>query len=315
MRALYIEKGKICLKNLPAPKPKSNELKIRIRKAGICNTDLELLEGYMDFQGIPGHEFVGEVTDGPAGWKGRRVVGEINISCGRCEYCRRGVPTHCPNRTVLGIQKKDGVFAEYVTLPARNCLAVPESVTDRQAVFVEPLAAALEMFEQIPVSHSDRVVVLGDGKLGQLIARVMRLRTPHVLCIGSYERKLEILGKAGIETCLYGEPSERIFDIVVEATGSRRGVADALNLVRPRGVIVCKSTFRGNISLDISRIVVNEIRFIGSRCGPFSKALDLLVTGALDVEPLIDAEFSLDEGIRAFEAARRPGALKILLNP
>lgn len=315
MKAVVLSPDGLAFREVPDPVPKRGEALIRIRKAGICSTDVELARGYMGFTGVPGHEFVGEVLESgdPAG-RGRRVVGEINLPCGECPFCSRGEGNHCPRRTVLGIAGKSGAFAPLVTLPGSNLHFVPQGLSDSEAVFVEPLAAALEICEQTIISAADRVLVLGDGKLGLLIARMMRLKTGHVLCAGRHDRKLALLRKGGIETCL-GEVPEDGFEIVVEATGGEEGLALALKAVRPRGRIILKSTYHGRPKLDISRVVVDEILLIGSRCGPFRQALDLLASKSISVLDMIDGDFPLDQAAAAFAEAQKPGVLKILLSP
>ena len=316
MLTLRLENGQLSLREAPLPVPRENEALIRVLKTAICRTDIELARGYMEFRGIPGHEFVGEVVRCEEGeWAGQRVVGEINLSCGRCSYCREGMDNHCPERSVLGIQGRDGTFAEFLALPLRNLHRVPDAVSDIRAVFTEPLAAALRILEQIAVTAGDRVLVLGDGKMGLLIAQVMRMSTPHVMCVGNHERKLNILKDQGIGVVYRGERPDGRFDIVVEATGNRQGLAEALSSVRPEGRIVLKSTYSGDAVLDASRLVVDEIQLIGSRCGPFKRALRVLETGPVDVESLVDGDYPLEEGEEAFRVAQESGVMKILLTP
>ena len=297
----------------PAPAPA--EALIRTRMSGICNTDLEIVRGYMGFKGVLGHEFVGVVerADDAPELVGQRVVGEINAYCGECPTCRRGDPTHCPHRTTLGIDRRDGTMADYFTLPVRLLYPVPSSIPDEWAVFTEPLAAACEVTEQVPVRPTDRVVVLGDGKLGLLVAQVLSLTGCELLAVGRHPEKLAILEQRGIHTQLAGERLPPGADVVVEATGSAAGFATARNLVRPRGTLVLKSTFHGDVSLNLSMAVVDEVTIVGSRCGPFPAALRLLAQRLVDVEPLLHATFRLDEGVAAFEQAAAPGVLKVLL--
>jgi alcohol dehydrogenase len=316
MRALYFD-GKLKYQpNAHPPTPPPGEALIRTRLAGICNTDIEIARGYMGFKGILGHEFVGvvEQADDAPELVGRRVVGEINAYCGECATCRRGDPTQCPHRTTLGIARRDGVMADYFTLPAKLLYPLPDSIPDEWAVFSEPLAAACEILEQLHIRPMERVIVLGDGKLGLLIAQVLQLTGCDLLAIGRHAEKLDILKRRGIRTQLAGETIEPGADIVVEATGSAEGFAAARSLVRPRGTLVLKSTFHGDVSLNLSMLVVDEVTVVGSRCGPFAAALRLLEQRLIEVEPLIHATFPLDEGLVAFERAVAPGVLKVLLS-
>jgi threonine dehydrogenase-like Zn-dependent dehydrogenase len=314
MKALQFDGTRVKLAEVERPQ-RAGEALVRVTMAGICNTDLEIVRGYASFTGTLGHEFVGVVEVAPdASLLGRRVVGEINAGCGDCDLCRRGDPRHCRRRTALGIHGRDGAFAEYLNLPAQNLRPVPENVSDRQAVFTEPIAAACEILDQIAIRVADRVAVIGDGKLGQLIARVLASTGCSLTLIGKYPGKLELAARAGIETVTLDAlgPASR-FDVVVEASGSAAGLRLALDLVRSRGAIVLKSTFHGEVSLDTSRLVVDEIRLIGSRCGRFEPALALLTGGAVEVESLISREFNLAEGAAAIAEAARPGVMKVLL--
>jgi alcohol dehydrogenase len=284
--------------------------------AGICGTDLQLLEGYAGFRGIPGHEFVGVVDATPSPrderWLGRRVVGEINVGCGSCKWCTAGVREHCLNRTVLGIREHDGAFAEFLTLPAANLHEVPDGVSDEAAVFVEPTAAACRILEQVALDEGTRVAVLGDGRMGLLVAQVLRTVTPNVTVLGRHDSKLEIARGLGLATAKSDEPvpaADR-FDVVVDVTGRPEGLARALELVRSRGIVVMKSTFHGEMPLATAPIVVDEVTLVGSRCGPFRRALDLLASGSVHVEPLIARVAPLDAFESAFLDARR--ALKVL---
>jgi threonine dehydrogenase-like Zn-dependent dehydrogenase len=315
MRALHFDQTLQYLPDAPDPEPPPGEALIRTRLAGICNTDLEIMRGYFGFRGILGHEFVGEVVradDAPA-LVGQRVVGEINAYCGECSTCRRGNPTHCPHRTTLGIAGRNGTMADYFTLPTNLLYPVPEPTPDEWAVFTEPLAAACEITEQIHLRPTDRVIVLGDGKLGLLIAQVLQLAGCELLAVGRHPDKLAILERRGIATRLAGEAVEPGADVVVEATGRPAGFATARSLVRPRGTLVLKSTFHGDVTLNLSMVVVDEVTLVGSRCGPFPAALRLLAQGLVDVEPLIHATYPLEEGRAAFERAVAPGVLKVLL--
>ena len=303
------------IEDYPLPTPPPGEALIRVSLAGVCNTDLELLKGYMQFRGVPGHEFVGVVERAPGAeeWEGRRVVGDINVACGTCSTCLAGRPTHCPHRTTLGISGRDGAFAEYLTLPVSNLHPVPESLPDEAAVFTEPLAAACEILQQVHVHPTDRVIVLGDGKLGLLCAQVVSLTGCDLTAVGHHREKLDILAQQGIHT----ELEEQIApgaDVVIEATGHPSGYVAARRLVRPRGTLVLKSTFHGQVEADLTMAVVNEVTLLGSRCGPFGPALRLLERGLVDVTPLIQARYPLAAAGAAFEHAARPGALKVLVD-
>ena len=307
---------------------------MRVRLAGICNTDVEILRGYHGFRGTPGHEFVGEVVDvygvseaPKKKWLGRRVCGEINVSCSAygfqpvCDFCRRGLKTHCARRTVLGIVEHGGAFAEYLALPLENLHVVPKNVTDEQAVFVEPLAAACEILEQVDVRRFREAAVLGDGKLAQLIARVLRTAIPHVVMYGKQEKKLAIARRAEIQTKkVRGDASDlnRIrenFQLVVEATGSPSGLALAQDMTEPRGTLVLKSTFHGAAPVETWPIIVKEITVVGSRCGPFAKAIALLRSDKFDPTPLLTRTFPLAEAPAAIRFAQQSGVMKVLLKP
>ncbi|MGH9841591.1 MAG: MDR/zinc-dependent alcohol dehydrogenase-like family protein [Blastocatellia bacterium] len=316
MKALRFEQSELKLAEIQLPR-RAGEALVRVTTAGICNTDLEIVRGYAGFSGTLGHEFAGVVEESPdPSQVGRRVVGEINAGCGVCALCRRDDPRHCPGRTVLGIRARDGAFAEYLSLPPQNLLAVPENVSDRQAVFAEPLAAACEILDQVAIHSDHRVAVIGDGKLGQLIARVLATTGCDLTLIGKHAGKLELAAKAGIQTTALGDltidPASR-FDRAIEASGSAAGLRLALDLVRARGTIILKSTFHGGVTLNTARIVVDEISVIGSRCGRFEKALALLEAGKVDVESLIAGQFDLADGVAAMAEAARPGVLKVLL--
>ena len=298
------------------PRPLPGEVRIRTSLAGICNTDLEIVQGYAGFEGVLGHEFVGvvDMAEDPA-LVGRRVVGEINVSCGVCPTCRAGRPTHCPERTALGIRGRDGVLAEYFCLPARNLHLVPDAMPDQMAVFTEPLAAACEILKQVHIRPTDRVVVVGDGKLGLLIAQVLALTGCALTVLGRHGAKLAILSRRGIPTQLGDDGPAAGADLVVECTGRAEGFEVARRLVRPRGTLVLKSTYHGLVQIDLSRLVVDEIQIVGSRCGPFPAALRLLAQGLIDVISLIEAEFPLSDALAALEHAGRRGALKVLVRP
>lgn len=315
MTALWLEAGRLALRDdVPVPEPPEGEALLRVLRAGICNTDLETVRGYSSFTGVPGHEFVGTVEEGPAHLAGRRVAGEINASCGRCPACRSGRRNHCPTRTVLGIVGRNGAFARYLTLPVENLHPIPDSLPTDAAVFIEPLAAALEIQEQVAIRPSDRVIVVGDGKLGQLVARTLALSGCDLLVAGRHERKLDLLAAGGVRTRFADAVSEGGFDVAVECTGDPSGFDLARRALRPRGTLVMKSTYASRLTLDASRLVVDEITLIGSRCGPFPKALDLLAGGGIDVAPLIDARFPLSGALAAFEHAGGSGVLKVLID-
>jgi len=317
MRALYLDKTLTLCEDYATPTPPPGEALVRVRLAGVCNTDLELVRGYMSFRGVPGHEFVGEVVqcESAPEWIGQRVVGEINAACGQCETCRAGRPTHCPHRTTLGIAGRDGAFAEYLCLPIANLHRVPENVPDEAAVFVEPLAAACEITQAVHIRPTDRVAVLGDGKLGLLCAQVLQLTGCDLLVIGHHEESLEILRRRGIQTTRRADIPMSAYDVVVEATGTPEGFATARQLVRPRGTIVLKSTYQGAVDANLTLVVVDEVTLAGSRCGPFEPALRLLAQNLVEVMPLIQGHLRLSEGLAAFERAGQRGTLKILIEP
>jgi threonine dehydrogenase-like Zn-dependent dehydrogenase len=313
MDALWLEDNQLSLRDVQQPN-KPNEALIKIRKAGICSTDLELVRGYYPYAGIPGHEFVGEVVDAPGrGWVGQRVVGDINAVCGACEACLNGRPTHCENRTVLGIAHRDGVFAEYTTLPLANLHRVPDSVPDDAAVFTEPLAAALEIQQQIQIKPADRVLLVGAGRLGQLIAQTLALTGCDLHVAARHAHAQDLLAARGIQVIAEGEIEARRWDIVVEATGSAEGFHLARKAIRPRGTLVMKSTYKGEMNVNFSSIVVDEITIIGSRCGPFEPALRLLEKREVDPTVLIAARYGLGEAIQAFDHAAQAGTLKVLV--
>jgi threonine dehydrogenase-like Zn-dependent dehydrogenase len=300
--------------DLPIPARQPNEALIRIRRAGICRTDLEILEGYMGFRGVMGHEFVGEVVEGPATWRGKRVVGEINCSCGECDSCSRGMGNHCPHRTVLGIAGRDGVFAEYAVLPEYNLHEVPRRVSDDQAVFVEPLAAALEIPEQVSFDGTQSVLVLGDGRLGLLCAIVLKDRCDFSLLVGKHDEKLRLGERYGLETGrLEDFDAMHYWDVVVDATGRAEGFDLAMRAVRPRGTIVLKSTIAAEGGMNLAPLVIDEVTVIGSRCGPFDPAIDMLSHG-LELSDLITKRFDLSRGLEALRAAAGPGQVKVVLD-
>lgn len=330
MLAFQVEKGKLRLREKPVPKLRPGWALVRVLLAGICNTDVEILRGYHGFRGTPGHEFVGQVGE-VAGvsarkrWMGQRVCGEINISCSAygckplCEFCKRGLKTHCAKRTVLGIVAHDGAFAEYLTLPLENLHALPDSVNDEQAVFVEPLAAACEILEQVDARKFHSAAVLGDGKLAQLIGRVLRTKIPRVVMYGKHEKKLALARRAEIEAKrVRGDASDlksvkESYALLVEATGSPSGLALAQQMTEPRGTLVLKSTFHGAAPVETWPIVVKEIKVVGSRCGPFEKAIALLRSGKVDPRPVITRTFSLADAQKAIVFAQQNDVMKVLL--
>jgi threonine dehydrogenase-like Zn-dependent dehydrogenase len=301
----------------PKPVPGPGQALIRVELAGICNTDIEIVRGYKGFNGILGHEFVGvvEQANETPELVGQRVISEINLYCGQCRACNCGDARHCANRTTLGINGRDGAMADYVAVPANLVHPVSPRISNEAAVFTEPLAAACQILEQVHVRPTDRVVVLGDGKLGLLVAQVLHLTGCNLVAVGRHPNKLAILEQRGIRTQPAGEKIPPDADIVVEATGSPAGFKQAQALVRPGGTLVLKSTFYGEVTLDLSQLIVNEITVVGSRCGPFNMALRLLEQRLVDVEPLIHATYSLEDGLAAFERAATPGVLKVLLTP
>jgi len=315
--SLRVEKKQLKLREIEKPH-NTDEALVRVLLSGICNTDLEIARGYAGFNGTIGHEFVGVVEKSDERkLVGRRVVGEINAGCGRCALCRAGDPRHCPSRTVLGIVGRDGAHAEFLQLPNVNLIPVPKNIPDQQAVFTEPLAAACGILERAAITKSDRVAVIGDGKLGLLCAQVVALTVAQTLLVGKHAEKLRIAERRGIETSRPNEAAkrQREFDVVVEASGAAGGFKLALDLLRPKGKLVLKSTFHGSTEIDAARIVVDEISIIGSRCGRFQPALDLLKRNVIDVESLISEEHPLSKGLKAMARAKTPGILKVLLRP
>jgi threonine dehydrogenase-like Zn-dependent dehydrogenase len=315
MRALYFQDGQITEKDLEAPSPRRGEALVRVKYAGICATDLEIFKGYMDFTGIPGHEFVGTV-EMPRSLSGKRVTGEINISCGKCALCRRGLGKHCMDRTVLGISGRDGSFAEYLTLPMANIHPLPEEISDEEGAFTELLAAACEIPERVYVSRSTRVAVLGDGRLSAMVAQVLGMKTGTLTLFGVDNDKMRVFREIGVTTAHTAAiPSRKgEFDVVVECTGSRMGLPDAVSLVRPRGTVVLKSTFNSPMKWNPSRVAVDEITIVGSRCGPFESALDLLRKKRIETQPFLTAIYPFEKWETALRRARRRDAFKVLLD-
>ena len=316
MKATFFD-GKQMIFDNNYPDPKFNETLVQVNLAGICGTDLEILNGYMKYTGILGHEFVGTVVkSNNPDLIGKRVVGEINAGCTKCDFCIRGMERHCPSRTVLGILKRDGAFAEFLSLPEKNLHVIPDSISDEQAVFVEPLAAAFEINEQISLKPEWNVAVVGDGRLAQLIIQVIKLTCSNITCFGKHQNKLEGLIQSGIKIKIGIESTdEQLFDLVVEATGSNSGFTDTMKLVKPRGTVVLKSTITSRENLDLTSTIINEITLIGSRCGLFKPAIDALATGVISVNSMIDSTFSLDKFEDAIIHAKKPNTLKVFLKP
>ncbi|QSB00203.1 alcohol dehydrogenase catalytic domain-containing protein [Methylomonas sp. EFPC1] len=319
MQALRLDKSLSYRNDMPIPELAADEALIELRLAGICATDLELVKGYAGFSGILGHEFVGTVIavadDKHRDWLNRRAVGAINIGCNVCEVCRRDGPEHCLNRKVLGIRGKDGVFADYFSLPVANLYTVPDAVTDQAAVFTEPLAAALRVVKQIAAQPITDIAVVGPGRLGLLIAKVLSLAGYQVTVLGRSAASLALPKQWQLATGLTNEIPDNSFGCVVDASGQASGFAQALRIVKPRGTLVLKSTFAANAALDLSKVVVYEINIIGSRCGPFAEALTLLAEGKLPVATMIDGQYPLSDGLAAFDHAAQAGVRKILLQP
>ncbi|MFQ5893208.1 MAG: alcohol dehydrogenase catalytic domain-containing protein [Nitrospinota bacterium] len=314
MQALtYIERLRLET-SYPEPDLASGDALLKVRLAGICRTDLELTRGYMDFEGVLGHEFVAEVVEADTPpLVGQRVVGEINCPCRECPTCAEGIPNHCPDRTVLGILGRDGAFAEYTTLPEANLHPLPEGLEERTAVFAEPLAAALQVLDQVPIDEETTACVLGDGRLGLLVAQVLRTTGCRLTVLGHHEHNLDILRARGIAASLASEASGVRYGVVVEVTGSPAGLRHALDLVAPRGTVVQKTTVAGETTFALAPVVIDEVTIVGSRCGPLGKAVEWLAAGRVEVEPLIEATYPLAEGLEAFQHAARRGARKVLL--
>jgi threonine dehydrogenase-like Zn-dependent dehydrogenase len=317
MKALRVDKKRLSVRDVEKPKP-GDEALVRVLLSGICNTDIEIARGYAGFKGTIGHEFIGIVEDSPdKKLLGKRVVGEINAGCGKCDLCRAGDPRHCRSRTVLGIVGRDGAHAEYLRLPSSNLIPVPDKIPDEHAVFTEPLAAACGVLERVAITNSNRVAVIGDGKLGLLCAQVVALTGVSLMLVGKHPAKLRIAERRGIETATTKQATKKSkeFDVVVEASGSASGFELALNLLKAKGRLVLKSTFHGATDFDASRVVVDEVSIIGSRCGRFAPAIDLLKKRAVDVDSLISEEYPLTEGVHAMGRASAKGILKVLLRP
>lgn len=315
MLAVHLENRHVVVKRVPRPRPAQGFALIRLLCGGICNTDLELQRGYYGFAGVPGHEFVGEVVEaGRRELIGRRVVGEINLCCGACDWCRRSLGRHCPRRTVLGIVKHPGAFREFFTLPERNLHLVPDSIPTEEAVFIEPLAAACEILEQVSIPCSSQVAVLGDGKLGLLVAQALRAYGFRVHEFGRHKEKLRIAARAGVETEVVRKRlPAAAYDWVVDATGAPEGLREAVRLARPRGTVILKTTLHGLVGIETAQVIVNEITLVGSRCGRFEPAIELLQCGAVNVADMISESMPLNRAPMAFRRAAQPGVLKVLL--
>lgn len=317
MKAVVFDNGLKLEKNYEKPVPKKGEALIKVNTIGICNTDYEITLGYMGYKGILGHEFTGvveEINDDDKSLAGKRVVGEINCGCGECEWCRKGLERHCPNRSTLGIWKREGCFAEYVCLPLKNLLEIPQNVSDEEAVFVEPLAAALEILEQLHIPPYKKVVVLGDGKLGLMIALALNAAGLNLTLVGKHQNKLDIAKAQGVKTKLLNELEiKKEYDFVIEATGSVSGLETSLALTKPRGTLILKSTVAASKEFNFAPVVVDEITIVGSRCGQFAPALKLLESKRIDVKPLITDIFKLDDSIAAFEKNKEKSAIKVLV--
>lgn len=315
MKAVVFDEGLKLDKNYPMPEPKKGEALIKVNTIGICNTDYEITKGYMGYKGVLGHEFTGVVEKAEnKDLVGKRVVGEINCGCGECDYCAQGLERHCFNRSTLGIWQREGCFAQYVSLPERNLLEIPENVTDNEAVFVEPLAAALEILEQVHIPPYKKVIVLGDGKLGLIIALALNAAGLNVTLIGKHEEKLALAKEQGVKTKLLSELKiEKIYDFVVEATGSITGFETSMALTKPRGTLVLKSTIAASKEFNLAPIVIDEITVLGSRCGQFAPALKLLASKRIDVNPLISDIYKIDDSIEAFERNKDKSSIKVLV--
>ena len=320
MLAVHLESGRVTVEKRPAPRAPSGFAKIRLLAAGICSTDLELQRGYYGFTGTPGHEFVGEVVEvnGSAQqkstWIAARVAGEINLACGHCSWCAHDLGRHCPTRTVLGIVKHPGAFREFLTLPIHNLHRIPKGMPLEHAVFIEPVAAACEILEQVKIGKDDRVAVLGDGKLGLLVAQVLRAHGAQVHLYGRHKEKLKLVEAVGVTTEILPRKLPRFaWPMLVDATGSSAGLAAAIEMCQPRGTIVMKSTVHGLVKIDSAPVIVNELTLVGSRCGQFGPAIRLLASGKVRVADMISAEYSLADAPKAFRRAATQGVMKVLL--
>lgn len=315
MKAVVLKDKTILLSDENMPQRSVGEALIKINLAGICNTDIELMKGYMNYQGILGHEFVGKVVESDSdNLVGKRVVGEINIGCGECDWCLSSMSRHCPNRSVLGILNKNGVLAEYATLPEKNLPSISDLITEQQAVFTEPIAAAYEILEQFPSIVKEEVLLFGDGKLGQLIARVLNSEGIELLVVGKNEQKLNLLKQHKIKTRLLSQISTRQFPVVIDATGNIEGFELAMNCTKPRGTLILKSTVADYSGINLAPIVINEINICGSRCGPFEPAIRALKENKFPVQDLVTATFPISEYQKAFEVAKMSSSLKVIID-
>jgi threonine dehydrogenase-like Zn-dependent dehydrogenase len=320
MLSVHLQSGRVEVRKEPLPRIPKGFARIRLLAAGICSTDLELQRGYYGFRGTPGHEFVGEVAavhgEADTSWIGRRVAGEINLACGHCEWCARGLGRHCPTRTVLGIVNQPGAFREYLTLPIHNLHRVPSAISHEEAVFIEPVAAACEILDQVKIPKGERVAVMGDGKLGLLVAQVLQASGAQVHLLGRHKEKMRLVEKSGVTTEIVPRKLPRAaFKWVVDATGAAEGLQAAVTLCEPRGTIIMKSTVHGLVSIDTAPVIVNEVTLVGSRCGRFEPAIRLLAKHKIDVQHLIAEDFPLDRSPEAFARAATKGVLKVLLRP
>lgn len=313
MRALRFDGVAAAVVDHPDPSLSEGRVLLRPAVAGVCNTDLEIARGYMGFSGVLGHELVGHVESGPADWRGKRVACEINFACGDCSACARALGRHCADRTVMGILGQDGAFAERVAVPVANLHVVPDALDDEQAVFIEPLAAAFEICEQLTIESGVRALVLGDGKLGMLVAQVLDAAGAEVLAVGKHDDHLAMLRDRGVTTALLDDWDRGKRDLVVDATGSKDGFAMAVAATNPRGTLVLKSTVADRASFDLAPLVIDEITVVGSRCGPFVPAIEALAAGTVDVRPMVAARYPLEDGVAALSAAGERGALKVLI--
>lgn len=316
MKCLYFDGDKISEKQLPSPEPDTGEALIAVKTVGICSTDLEITKGYMNFRGVPGHEFTGVVKEASSpDLIGSRVVGEINVPCNQCQICRDGLGKHCPNRRVLGISGMDGVLAEQTVLPEENLHQIPDKLSDSEAVFTEPLAAACEITSRFDIGKYGKIAVMGDGKLASLVGQVLTLKNQEVTIFGKYQSKMELLGELGLKASHISQRGQmsRIFDLIVECTGSSDGLPIATELIKPRGLIILKSTYHENMQWNPSGVVVDEITISGSRCGPFDTALRLLSEGKVKVSPLVSGVFSFQQWREAFNLARDKESFKVLI--
>lgn len=314
MKAVFFDGKLRYVTNYPVPKPRTGWALIRVKTAGICRTDIEIIKGYMGFKGIIGHEFIGTVEDTlDKSLIGRRVTGEINAACGECDMCKKGFRRHCYNRTVLGIHGQDGAMAEYCTVPIENLVFIPEDLSDDRAIFIEPLSAASEILRQIPINKDDTCVILGDGKFGILCSWVLSTKCRDVTLIGHHNDKLNIAKWRGLKTATDISVIDRV-DIVIEATGSSSGLNDAIKICRPKGIIILKSTINSKMEIDLVSIVVNEISIIGSRCGDFSDGLNIMRDYQdMPLQNLVTAKYPISDALSSFERAMKRDALKVLL--